>query len=242
VKAKPDDQDRQIYRGEIEIRGRQASDAINTPASRVEERSDNAIAHYQQGLAFDQLATQPRQRRSGATRFGSVLKSWKRTGHWRRGHPPERCLGTGPGSGPDHRLAASGSGWILARAVAESIASSTPRRMNIFIGRWKRSPTIPPPMCNWATCGWRRASLPKRRKLTSRRSIRIRIRPMRWRRAQRRPGAEATGTWPSRRRRTQLARYPRNAGFHIMLGQLLMEQEKRPDRGGTGVQTSFRFG
>jgi len=55
VKAKPDDQDAQIYKGEIEIRSGRASDAVNTLQAVLKNDPDNAVAHYQQGLAFDQL-------------------------------------------------------------------------------------------------------------------------------------------------------------------------------------------
>lgn len=55
VKAKADDEDAQIYQAEIEIRGGQASDAVNTLQAVLKNDPDNAVAHYQQGLAFDQL-------------------------------------------------------------------------------------------------------------------------------------------------------------------------------------------
>ena len=55
VKAKPDDQDAQVYKGEIEIRSGRASDAVNTLQAVLKNDPDNAVAHYQQGLAFDQL-------------------------------------------------------------------------------------------------------------------------------------------------------------------------------------------
>ena len=55
VKAKPDDADAQVYKGEIELRSGKASDAINTLQAVLKNDPDNAVAHYQQGLAFDQL-------------------------------------------------------------------------------------------------------------------------------------------------------------------------------------------
>jgi tetratricopeptide (TPR) repeat protein len=58
VKAKPDDPDAQIYKGEIEIRSGKASDAVNTLQSVLKTDPDNpaaSVAHYQLGLAFDQL-------------------------------------------------------------------------------------------------------------------------------------------------------------------------------------------
>jgi cellulose synthase operon protein C len=55
VKAKPDDPDVQVYKAEIEIRSGKADDAVNTLQAVLKNDPDNAIAHYQQGLAFDQL-------------------------------------------------------------------------------------------------------------------------------------------------------------------------------------------
>ena len=58
VKAKPDDPDAQIYKGEIEIRSGKASDAVNTLQAVLKTDPDNpaaSVAHYQLGLAFDQL-------------------------------------------------------------------------------------------------------------------------------------------------------------------------------------------
>jgi|CZLA01.1.fsa_nt_gi tetratricopeptide (TPR) repeat protein len=58
VKAKPDDPDAQIYKGEIEIRSGKGSDAVNTLQAVLKTDPDNpaaSVAHYQLGLAFDQL-------------------------------------------------------------------------------------------------------------------------------------------------------------------------------------------
>jgi tetratricopeptide (TPR) repeat protein len=55
IKARPDDPDTQIYKGEIEIRSGKASDAVNTLQAVLKGDPDNGVAHYQLGLAFDQL-------------------------------------------------------------------------------------------------------------------------------------------------------------------------------------------
>ena len=60
LKAKPDDQDAQIYKGEIEIRSGKASDAVNTLQAVLKNDPDNAVAHYQLGLAFEQLGNTTR--------------------------------------------------------------------------------------------------------------------------------------------------------------------------------------
>jgi tetratricopeptide (TPR) repeat protein len=56
LKTKKDDEDAQIYQGEIELRGGKANDAVNTLQGVLKNNPDNGIAHYQLGLAFDQLA------------------------------------------------------------------------------------------------------------------------------------------------------------------------------------------
>src|SRR5208282_4162290 len=55
LKARADDQVAQVYKGEIEIRTGKASDAVNTLQAVLKNDPDNAVAHYQQGLAFDEL-------------------------------------------------------------------------------------------------------------------------------------------------------------------------------------------
>jgi tetratricopeptide (TPR) repeat protein len=55
MKAKPDDSDVQIYKGEIEIREGKSSDAVNTLQTVLKVDPNNAVAHYQLGLAFAQL-------------------------------------------------------------------------------------------------------------------------------------------------------------------------------------------
>ncbi|MGA7287944.1 MAG: tetratricopeptide repeat protein, partial [Terriglobales bacterium] len=55
LKAKPDDEDAQIYKGEIEIRSGKPSDAVTTLQAVLKNDPDNGVAHYQQGLAYDEL-------------------------------------------------------------------------------------------------------------------------------------------------------------------------------------------
>ena len=55
VKADPTNTDAQVYKGEIEIRSGKASDAMNTLQGVLKTDPQNAVAHYQLGLAFDEL-------------------------------------------------------------------------------------------------------------------------------------------------------------------------------------------
>jgi tetratricopeptide (TPR) repeat protein len=60
LKSKPDDEDAQVYRGEIEIHSGKPNDATNTLQAVLKNDPDNAVAHYQLGLAFDQLGNMNR--------------------------------------------------------------------------------------------------------------------------------------------------------------------------------------
>lgn len=53
VKAKPDDQNAQIYKAEIDVRSGKPSQAATTLQAVLKNDPDNAIAHYQLGLAYD---------------------------------------------------------------------------------------------------------------------------------------------------------------------------------------------
>jgi tetratricopeptide (TPR) repeat protein len=60
LKAKPDDEDAQIYKAEIEIRSGKPNDAVNTLQAVVKSDPDNAVAHYQLGLAYEQIGNSTR--------------------------------------------------------------------------------------------------------------------------------------------------------------------------------------
>jgi tetratricopeptide (TPR) repeat protein len=55
LKAQPADMDAQIYKAEIEVRGGKASNAVDTLQNVLKNDPDNAVAHYQLGMAFDQM-------------------------------------------------------------------------------------------------------------------------------------------------------------------------------------------
>jgi len=54
LKANPHDVDALIYRGQIQLRQNDASGAVDSLQTALRNDSDNAVAHYQLGLAFDQ--------------------------------------------------------------------------------------------------------------------------------------------------------------------------------------------
>src|SRR5207245_9615436 len=53
--GRSDEADAQIYQDEIELRSGKTNYAVNTLQAVLKNDPDNAVAHYQQGLAFDQL-------------------------------------------------------------------------------------------------------------------------------------------------------------------------------------------
>jgi len=55
LKAKPDDESAQILKGEIERLSGKYNDSVNTLQAVLKNDPDNGIAHFQLGLAFDQL-------------------------------------------------------------------------------------------------------------------------------------------------------------------------------------------
>jgi tetratricopeptide (TPR) repeat protein len=60
LKATPDDEDAQIYKAEIEIEQGKPGDAVNILQAVLKNDPDNGIAHYQLGLAFGQLGNTTR--------------------------------------------------------------------------------------------------------------------------------------------------------------------------------------
>ncbi len=115
VKAKPDDQDAQIYKGEIEIRSGKASDAVNTLQAVLKNDPDNAVAHYQLGLAFDQLGNTNRAEPEwrDAVRLRPDIVEAHRALAGVAIHRSD-ASGSRAGSGPDHRSTARCSGRIPA--------------------------------------------------------------------------------------------------------------------------------
>jgi tetratricopeptide (TPR) repeat protein len=60
LKAQPADPDAAIYKAEIEIRSGKSSNAVDTLQAVLKNDPDNAVAHYQLGMAFNQLGNSKR--------------------------------------------------------------------------------------------------------------------------------------------------------------------------------------
>jgi cellulose synthase operon protein C len=60
VKSDPSNTDAQVYKGEIEVRNGKANDALNTLQAVLNTDPQNAVAHYQLGLALEGLGNDSR--------------------------------------------------------------------------------------------------------------------------------------------------------------------------------------
>src|SRR5258708_6320088 len=122
VKAKPDDPDAQVYKGEIELRSGKNNDAVNTLQAVLKNDPDNAVAHYQQGLAFDQLGNTNRAetewRKTRTPRPGPVEKPPGMAGP---APPPEQTRGAPPSTHNNNPLSHRPPPPYPLRAPAEMI-------------------------------------------------------------------------------------------------------------------------
>jgi len=227
VKAKPDDSDAQVFNGEIEIHAGKINDAVNTLQAALKNDPDNAVAHYQLGLALDQLGST--NRAEGEWRNAVRLRPEMVEAHRAlAGVAIHRSDAAALGQEADQIIALQPNapdGYLL-RAVAdidrkqfatadENIKRSLEKEPNnpgayVQLGNLRmvqnqqaeaqkayQQALDQDPNSTDALGGILNADL-------------LQKQPDR---------AIATA-------KTQLARYPRNAGFHIMLGVLLAEQKK----------------
>jgi tetratricopeptide (TPR) repeat protein len=227
IKARPDDQDAQIYKGEIEIRTGKASDAVNTLQAVLKNDPDNAVAHYQQGLAFDQLGNTNRAEAEwrDAVRLRPDIVEARRA---LAGVALHRGDPSGLAQEADQIIALlpdASDGYLL-RGVAE-IARKQYATADDFIHRsLEKDPNNPAAYLQLGNLQMAQGQYAEAQKAYQQALDRD-------------PNsADALGgvlsadllqKQPDRAistARTQLASYPKNAGFHILLGQLLMEQKK----------------
>ncbi len=227
VKAKPDDQDAKIYKGEIEIRSGKASDAVNTLQAVLKNDPDNAVAHYQQGLAFDQLGNTNRAEaewRDAIRLRPDIVEAHRALAGVaiHRGDP------SGLAQEADQIIAllpAAPDGYLL-RGVAEIDRKEYATADEYIHRSLEKEPNNPAAYVQLGNLRMVQSQYAEAQKAyqqaldqdpNSTEALRgvLNVDLM-----QKQPDrAIATA-------RAQLARYPRNAGFHIMLGQLLREQKK----------------
>src|SRR5208282_2315197 len=227
LKAKPDDQDAHVYKGEIEIRSGKASDAVNTLQAVLKNDPDNALAHYQQGLAFDQLGNTSRAEaewRDAVRLHPDIVEAHRalaavaihRRDPGALAQEADQIIALLP-EAPD--------GYLL-RAVAEIDRKQYATADEYIHRSLEKEPNNPAAYVQLGNLRMAQSQYAEAQKAyqqaldqdpnsTDALGGVLNVDLM-----QKQPDkAIATA-------RTQLARYPKNAGFHIMLGQLLMEQKK----------------
>jgi len=231
VKARPDDPDGQIYKGEIEIRGGKAGDAVNTLQAVLKNDPDNAVAHYQQGLAFYQLGNGNRAESEwrDAVRLRPDLVEAHRA---LAGVAIHRSDASGLAQEADQIIAiqpGAPDGYLL-RAVADIDRKQFSTADEYLKRSLEKEPNNPAAYVQLGNLRMAQKQLAEAQKAYQQgldqdpNSTDALGGVLNVDLVQKQPDkAIATA-------RTQLSRYPKNAGFHIMLGQLLMEQKK--DLGG----------
>jgi tetratricopeptide (TPR) repeat protein len=227
VKAKSDDQDAQIYKGEIEIRSGKGNDAVTTLQAVLKNDPDNAVAHYQQGLAFDQLGNTNRAEaewREAVRLRPDIVEAHRALA----GVAIHRSDPSGLAQEADQIIAlqpAAPDGYLL-RGVAEIDRKQYSTADEYIHRSLEKEPNNPSAYVQLGNLRMAQNQLAEAQKAYQQALdqdpnstdalggvLNVDL-------VQKQPDrALATA-------KTQLARYPKNAGFHIMLGQMLMEQKK----------------
>ena len=227
VKAKPDDPDAQVFKGDIEIRSGKASDAVNTLQAVLKNDPDNALAHYQQGLAFDQLGktNQAEKEWRDAVRLRPEIVEAHRA---LAGVAIHRNDPAGLAQEADQIIAlqpGAPDGYLL-RAVAEIDRKQYSTADDYIHRSLEKEPNNPAAYVQLGNLRMAQNQYAEAQKAYQQGLD------------QDPNSTDALGgvlnvyleqKQPERRiaaAKTQSARYPKNAGFHIMLGQLLMERKK----------------
>jgi len=227
VKVKRDDPDAQVYKGEIEIRSGKASDGVNTLQAVLKNDPDNAVAHYQLGLAFDQLGNSNRAEaewRDAIRLRPDIVDAYRalagvaihRSDAGELAKDADQIIALQPGA-PD--------GYLL-RAVADIDRKEFSTADEFIHQSLEKEPNNP---AAYVQLGNLRMAQNKYAEAQKAYLQGLDQDPN---------SADAMGgvlnvdlvqKQPDRAIaavKTQLAKYPKNAGFHIMLGQLLMEQKR----------------
>jgi cellulose synthase operon protein C len=227
LKAKPDDPDALICRGEIEIRGGKAGDAVNTLQASLKNDPDNGVAHYQLGLAYDQLGNTSRAEaewRDAVRLRPDIVEAYRalagaaihRNDPAALAQEADQIIEVQPGA-PD--------GYLL-RGVAD-IDRKDYATADVYIHRsLEKEPNNPSAYVQLGNLRMAQTQFGEAQKAYQQALD------------QDPNSTDALGgvlnvflvqKQPDRAistARAQLAKYPNNVGFHLMLGQLLMEQTK----------------
>jgi tetratricopeptide (TPR) repeat protein len=227
VKARPGDTDAQIYKGEIELRSGKTNDAVNTLQAVLKNDPDNAVAHYQQGLAFDLLGNTNRAEtewRDAVRLRPDIVEAHRALA----GVAIHRHDASGLTQEADQIIAlqpAAPDGYLL-RAGAEIDRKQYATADEYVHRSLEKEPINPAAYVLLGNLRLAQSQYAEAQKAYQQAldqdpnstdalggMLNVDL-------AQKQPDrAVATA-------KTQLARYPKNVGFHLMLGQLLMEQKK----------------
>jgi tetratricopeptide (TPR) repeat protein len=227
LKAKADDPYALVSKGEIEIKSGKASDAVNTLQAVIKNDPDNAMAHYQQGLAFDQLGNSSRAEAEwrNAARLRPDLVEVHRA---LASVAVQRRDASGLVQEADQIIAlepGSPEGYLL-RAVADIDRRQFATADENIHKSLERKPNNPAAYMQLGNLRKAQGQFVEAQKAYQQaldedpNSAEALLGVLNVDLIQKQPDrAIATA-------KTQLDRYPKNAGFHIILGQLLLEQKK----------------
>ena len=238
IKAKADDSDAQVYKAEIDIRSGKASDAIPILQAVLKADPDNAaIAHYQLGLAYDQTGDSSKAEgewRAAVQQRPDLVEAHRALAGVaiHRGDP------SGLAQEADQIISiqpAAPDGYLL-RAVAEIDRKHFPAADEYLKKSLEREPNNPAAYVQLGNLRVAQNQYAEAQKAYQQALDRdpnlveamggvLNVDLL-----QKQPD-KAIATL-----RTQLAKYPKNAGFYIMLGELLMEQKKDL----AGAEAEFR--
>ena len=227
VKAKPDDQDSQVYKGELEIRGGKGGDAVNTLQAVLKNDPDNAVAHYQLGLAFDQQGNTNRAEtewRSAVRLRPDIVEAHRALA----GIAIHRSDPSGLAQEADQIIAfqpAAPDGYLL-RGVAEIDRKQYSTADEYLHKSLEREPNNP---AAYVQLGNLRMAQNQYAEAQKEYQQALDLDPNSTDALGGVLNVDLVNKQPDRAiatAKTELSRYPKNAGFHIMLGQLLMEQKK----------------
>ncbi len=237
LRAKADDEDAQIYKAEIEIRSGKANDAVNTLQAVLKNDPDRGVAHYQLGLAFEQLNnnTSAEAEWRNAVRLdpGNVEAHRALAGVAIRRSDPNALA-----QEADQIVAlqpAAPDGYLL-RAVAEIDRKQFATADEYIRKSLEREPNNP---AAYVQLGNLRVAQNQYAEAQKAYQQGLDLDPnssdalggvLNVDLMQKQPDKAVAAA------RAQIAKYPNNAGFHVMLGSLLENQKK--DMG--GAEAEFR--
>jgi len=227
LKAKSDDPDVKIYKAEIDIRSGQASEAADTLQAVLKNDPDNAVAHYQQGLAYDQLGNTNRAEaewREAVRLRPDIVEAHRALAGVAVGKNDASALA----QEADQIIAlqpAAPDGYLL-RGIADIDGKQYATAGDYIHRALEKEPDYPAAYVQLGNLHMAQSQYAEAQKAYEQALD------------QNPNSSEALGgvlnvdlveKQPDRAIATaeaQLAKYPKNAGFHIILAQLLMEQKK----------------